>query len=99
MDNMPAVRAILGFVLVFVVPGFAWSLVFFRKVNVLERAVLSLGLSVALVTLSVIVLNVLLHIRINGLNALLTIIALTALAMAIYFVRRFAPKSGAPNGD
>jgi uncharacterized membrane protein len=99
MDNMPVVRAILGFIIVFLVPGFAWSLVFFRKVNILERIVLSLGLSVALVTLSVIFLNVLLHISINGLNALLTIIALTALALAIYFVRRFAPKSGASGGD
>jgi uncharacterized membrane protein len=97
---MPVVRAILGFILVFLVPGFAWSLVFFRKVNVLERAALSFGLSVALVTLSVIVLNVLLHVMINGLNALLTIIALTAFALAIYFIRRFAPpKSGPSGGD
>ncbi len=97
---MPAVRAIVGFVFVFLLPGFAWSLVFFIKVNILERLALSLGLSIALVTLSVIVLNVLLHVRINGLNALLTIIALTALALAIYFIRKYAmPKSGDSGGD
>ncbi len=97
---MPAVRAIVGFIFVFLLPGFAWSLVFFNKVNVLERLALSLGLSIALVTLSVVVLNVLLHVRINGLNALLTIIALTALALAIFFIRKYAmTKSGDSGGD
>jgi len=97
---MPAARAIAAFILVFFLPGFAWSLVFFKKVNALERIALSLGLSIALVTLSVIVLNVLLHVRINGLNALITIIVMTVIPLAIYFIRRYAMhKSGASDGE
>jgi len=37
LENVPVLRAILGFLLVFFVPGFAWTLVFFRNnVNRLE---------------------------------------------------------------
>ena len=100
IESMPAARAIAAFVLVFFLPGFAWSLVFFKKVNVLERIALSLGLSVALVTLSVLVLNVLFNVRINGFNALITIIVMTVIPLAIYFIRRYAMhKSGASDGE
>ena len=83
------VRAILGVVLVFFLPGFAWTLVFFRKVNIIERIAISIGLSIALVTLSIIVLNVLFDIRINGFNALVTIIVMTIIPAGIYFLRRY----------
>jgi uncharacterized membrane protein len=88
---MPVVRVILGGVLVFFLPGFAWSLVFFRNnISAIERIGLSIGLSIALVTLAVLALNVLLHVKINGFNALITISAITATALAIYAIRRFA---------
>ncbi|MCK4273886.1 MAG: DUF1616 domain-containing protein, partial [Dehalococcoidales bacterium] len=89
VEGVPVIRAILGVILVFFLPGFAWTLVFFKKLTIIERIALSVGLSIALVTLSIIVLNVLFDIRINGLNALITIIAITVIPAVIYFLRRY----------
>ncbi len=88
LERLPLIRAILGFILVFFLPGFAWTLIFFKRVNVIERIVLSFGLSIALVTLSILTLNVLLGIRITGLNSLLTITVLTIIPVMVYYLRR-----------
>ena len=88
IESVPVLRAIIGFVLVFFLPGFAWTLVIFRNITVLERVVLSIGLSIALVTLSVIGLNMALHMKINGANALLVIIVLTVIPAGIYLLMR-----------
>ena len=88
IENVPALRAIIGFILVFFLPGFAWSLVIFRNIIVLERIGLSIALSIALVTLSIIGLNMALHMKINGANALLVVIALTVLPAGIYLFKR-----------
>ena len=94
------IRAILALILVFILPGFAWTLVFFNKISRIERAALSFGLSIAAVTLSILVLNVLFGMRINGVNALLTIFVITVIPLAIYFVRRYLTRqSKAANGD
>lgn len=94
------VRAILAVVLVFFLPGYAWTLVFFKKVNILERLALAIGLSIALVTLSIIVLNVLFGMRINGVNAVITIIVITIIPVGIYLIRRYlARRSEASDGD
>jgi uncharacterized membrane protein len=100
VKDLTIIRAILGFILVFFLPGFAWTLVFFRKVNIIERVALSFGLSIALVTLGVIVLNLLLGMRINGTNALLAIIVMTVIPVGIYLFMRFrVRKSGTPDGE
>lgn len=88
LDRVPVIRAILGFILVFFVPGFAWTLVFFRQINVIERIVLSFGLSIAVVTLSIFSLNILIGIRITGFNSLLVIIAVTIIPVAFYYLKR-----------
>lgn len=94
------IRAILAFILVFFLPGFAWTLVFFCKVNIIERIALSVGLSIALVTLGIIVLNVLLGMSINGINAVITIIVITVIPAGIYFLRRYlARRAEASDGD
>ena len=80
IEDVPVIRVILASVLVFFLPGFAWSLVFFHKnINIIERIALSIGMSIALVTLSVLALNVLFDVRINGFNALITIIVITVI--------------------
>ena len=89
LEKLPAIRAILGFILVFFLPGFAWTLVFFKQVNIIERIALSFGLSIALVTLSILVLNVLIGVRITGLNSLLIIIIITIIPVAFYYLKRF----------
>jgi len=88
LERLPTVRAILGFILMFFLPGFAWTLVFFKQINVMERIVLSFGLSIAVVTVTIIALNILLDIRITGSNSLLIIIVLTIIPLALYFLRR-----------
>src|SRR4030043_1995353 len=99
-EPLDIVRAIVGFILVFFVPGFAWTLVFFKKVNILERIALGIGLSIALVTLATIVLNIIFHLSINGFNALVTIIVLTVIPGVIYLIRRYRlRKSEAPDGE
>ena len=87
-ERLPTIRAILGFILVFFVPGFAWTLVFFSRVNIIERVALSFGLSIAAVTLSIIVLHVLFGMRITGANSLLTIIVITIIALVVYSLKR-----------
>ena len=91
-ERLPTIRAILGIILVFFVPGFAWTLVFFSRVNIIERIALSFGLSIAAVTLSVMALHVLLGMRITGVNSLLTIIMITIIALVLYLLKRFIPR-------
>ncbi len=88
VESLSIIRGILGFILVFFIPGFAWTLVFFRQVNILERIVLSFGLSIAVVTLSILVLNKLIGIRITGLNSVLIITVITIVPIAVYYLNR-----------
>lgn len=88
LDRLPIIRAILGFALVFFLPGFAWTLVFFRRISIIERVALSFGLSIVLVTLSLILANRLFGIRITGLNSALVIIVITILPVTIYYLNR-----------
>ncbi len=81
-------REFFGFILVFFIPGFAWTLVLFKKVNVLERIALSFGLSIAAVTLSILVLNKLIGIRITGLNSVLIILVITVVPIVVYYLNR-----------
>jgi uncharacterized membrane protein len=87
-ESLTVVRGILSFILVFIIPGFAWTLVFFRQVNVLERIALSFGLSIAVVTLSIFVLNQLFGIRITGLNSVLIITVITVVPIAVDYLNR-----------
>ena len=99
-ENVPVLRAIIAFILVFFLPGFAWTLVFFKQLKVIERTGLSFGLSIALVTLSVLALHLLFDMKINGTNALLTIIVITLIAAGIYALKRFVfNRTKVSNGD
>jgi len=87
-DRLSLIRAILGFALVFFLPGFAWTLVFFKQLNIIERVSVSFVLSSALVTLSVFSVNRLFHLAITGLNSALVIVAITVVPLGIYGIRR-----------
>ena len=100
IESVPVLRAIIGFLLVFFLPGFAWTLVIFKNIIVLERVALSIALSIALVTLSIIGLNLGLHMKINGANALLIIIFLTVIPIVIYLFKRLRRRqTGATGGN
>lgn len=99
-ERLPVTRVILGFILVFFLPGFAWTLVFFSRINIIERVALSIGLSIAVVTLSIIVLHLLFGMPINGANGLLTIIVITVIPLLLYALKRFGiPQKIHSNGD
>ncbi|HEY94952.1 MAG TPA: DUF1616 domain-containing protein [Dehalococcoidia bacterium] len=92
IDNVPVIKAILGIILVLFTPGFAWSLVFFKQINHIERLVLSFALSLALVTLSILGLNAVIKMQITDFNALLTIVLLIIIPLIIYFTQRYIKK-------
>ncbi len=98
LDQLPVIRAILGFILVFFLPGFAWTLVFFRRINVIERVALSFGLSIAVVTISLLSLNKLIGLRLTGFNSVLVIIAITIIPIIFYCLGRLIGRGqGEPN--
>ena len=88
LESFGILRAILGFILVFFLPGFALTLVFFKQIKNIERIVLSFGLSIVLVTLSVFFMNVVAKMSITGSNALIVIIVITVIPIAIYYLTR-----------
>ncbi len=88
LERVPVLRAVLGVLLVMFLPGFAWTLVFFRRLRVLERVAVSFGLSIALVTLSLFSINLLFGVKITGLNSVMAIIILTIVPVAVYYLTR-----------
>ena len=99
-ERLPVIRAIVGFFLVFFLPGFAWTFVFFSRISVIERIALSLGLSIAMVTLSILVLHMLFGMKVTGVNSLLTILVIIVAAVGTYLVKRYIiRRSRASNGD
>jgi uncharacterized membrane protein len=60
---------------IFLVPGLAWSFVFFarRDIDWLERLVISVAVSIGLVTLCVFWLNWIFHVKITELNVCLVV--------------------------
>ncbi len=92
VERLPIVRALVGFIFVFFLPGFAWTLVFFRQINIIERIVLSFGLSIALVTLGLLFLNKVAEIKITGFNSVLVIIAVTIIPVAWYSLNRLTKR-------
>ncbi|MFC1977940.1 DUF1616 domain-containing protein [Chloroflexota bacterium] len=88
LERVPIIRVIIVSALVFFLPGFAWTLIFFQEINAVERIALSFGLSIVLVTLSILALNMLLGVRITGFNSLAIICLITALPLAIYYIKR-----------
>ena len=100
LNSISPMRAALGFILVFFLPGFAWTFVFFHKLHHIERIALSFGLSIAIVTLSVIALNVLLQVPISGWNSVLTILVLTLIPLPIYYIlKRIRKPEDTPSED
>ncbi len=88
LERLPIIRALLGIILVFFLPGFTWTLVFFKQIKIIERIVLSFGLSIAMVTLSLVSLNYVVGIKITGVNSVLIIIVITIVPVAIYYLNK-----------
>ena len=100
LDRLPALRVILSFILLFFLPGFAWTLVLFshRQINIVERLALSFGLSIAVVTLTILALNRLIGVRITGFNSVLIILAITIIPIAFYYLKKLVKRQGGEGG-
>jgi len=89
LDRLPIIRAILGFIIVFFLPGFAWTFIFFKKLHPVERAALSFGLSIASVTLSIIAPNVLFGMKITTFHSLVVILTITIVPVPLYYLLKY----------
>ena len=85
MKIFELLRIIFSSVFILFLPGLAWSFVFFKKgeIDVIERAALSFGLSIALVPLVVFWLNWLLKIKINIVNITAVTLGLIGCALIV----------------
>ncbi len=90
LESIPAVRVMLAIILVFFLPGFAWTIVFFRQLKPIERIPISIALSIVVVTLSILFISTIFGMRINGFNAVLIIVMITVLPVAAYFLIKYA---------
>lgn len=90
MMILDVLKAVFGGIFVLFLPGFIWSFVFFfkREIDWVERIGLSLGLSIAIVPLTVFWLNWLFHVRITLLNSSLAVLVLSALPAIYLLVKR-----------
>ena len=90
MTPIEILRAVVGFVLVLFVPGYAATWALFpddKEIDLIERIALAIGLSIALVVLLIYALNVAVGVKINMLNSLLVITVITLVCSGIYFMR------------
>ncbi len=85
MELLEVLRGVLGSFFVLFMPGLFWTLVLFPKgrIDLIERSVLSFGLSLALVTLATFYLNYSFNFKINFINIFMVILGLTALPIII----------------
>ncbi len=82
-------RAVLGGLFLFLIPGLAWCLLLFEKEkkDALELVALSIALSVSISTLSVFFLNSVLGVKITLINTGIILVTLTITPVFIWIRR------------
>jgi uncharacterized membrane protein len=87
---LDGLKIFFGTIFILFVPGFVWSFVFVfkREIDWLERIVLSFGLSIAMVSLSILWLNWLFHVRMTLLNISIIVCALIVMPTVYILIRR-----------
>lgn len=85
MGIIEIIRALIGFILVLFLPGYAWSLVIFDKkeIDLIERIALSFGISIAIVPTTIFFLNKYGKVKISETNILLILILLIVIPALI----------------
>lgn len=83
-------RVVAGAAFVLFVPGYAWSRVFYRKgsIGFVERALYSVAISIALVSVAFFFCNLFLGIPINMLSSTVILVFLTILAPIHILLRK-----------
>jgi len=85
------IQTIIGLPLVLFIPGYALSYAFFPKKNdidVIERIVLSFGLSIAIIPLTIFFMNRFLKIPITVYSSLAVTIAITLVGIILWKKRK-----------
>ena len=90
---MPVLRALGAFLLMFLLPGLAWSWVLFRQISLLARLALSIGLSIAIVTLGMLALNVVFGVRISATSTIVYTLGISIVAGAALIFRKYRGRS------
>ncbi len=96
MDILGVFRVIFGFILVLFIPGYALSWAFFprkEELGFMERMAISFVLSIASVMLSVLFIDLVLGVDTTPENIVITILAVTGLAAAIWKLEMIYLKS------
>lgn len=90
MDAFSAFRLVVGIIFAFFVPGLSWSYLLFarREVPIIERVAISIGLSMALVPLTMFWLAWLVNVKVTMVNTVLVVLALTAVPLVILWGRK-----------
>jgi uncharacterized membrane protein len=83
------IKTIFGSVYLLFLPGYVWSYVFFKKneIDIIERAALSFGLSIALIPLLVFLGNYFFGIKINLINVFGIIMLIIFLGLIVIRLR------------
>lgn len=93
VDVVGLARALAGIALLAILPGWVWSRALFPALARLERLVLSVALSVALLAIALYVGNVVLGVRLSAAAAILWTAALVLAGWALMALRaRPAPR-------
>ena len=96
-EIIQVIRVIFGLVFLFFVPGYAITLVLFPKRNELspvERLGFAGALSIIVDILTVLFIDLILHIPTTPLNILLSIIMLTTVALIVWRVELYFIEKG-----
>lgn len=95
LEGLTLLRMVLGAALMLFLPGLAWSFVFFRRgqIDVVERIALSFGLSIAISTLSLLIMVILFGMKLTGLNVGLVVTVLTIIPVAILSLNRLVRRA------
>ncbi len=89
-------RVLLGFVLVLFIPGFFLTLVFFPKISeiqIFERLVYSVVLSIGTVIASVLFMDVALGVNTTPLNIVFGILSVSFVFIIIWILRLYFPET------
>jgi uncharacterized membrane protein len=84
---LKGVRAVLGLIYVLFLPGYIVVRLFYEKLDWIEKLALSMGLSIALVILSVMFSNMVLKIPITPLTNFLVILVVIAITVLLRIYR------------
>lgn len=79
---------VLGALLVFVVPGYSWSLTLAKDSKGLEKFVISVVLSVSLVILSLLVMNMVLKVPLNQITVFCDIVVISLAGLTYWKVAK-----------